>query len=163
MTIAPSATTAWNATAHAGLFGPSRPTASPGPIPSAARPDAARATWSANSAYVVTAPVGAVDQRRLVAARGRPAEHVLGQGDGRDLDVGVRAAQDHPRSLALLAAGGGGVETTKSGSDGGSPASSNVPSDSSSTPSTMWRTETARYSWRSAAAVLAARGQLARR
>jgi hypothetical protein len=40
--------------------------------------------------------------------------------------------------------GGGGVEATNSASEGGSPASSNVPRSSSSTPSAMWRTETAR-------------------
>jgi DNA-binding MarR family transcriptional regulator len=42
------------------------------------------------------------------------------------------------------APGGGGVEATNCGSDGGSPASSNVPRSSSSTPSAMWRTDTAR-------------------
>jgi hypothetical protein len=50
VTIAPSDTTAWNATAHDGVLGPSSPTASPGPIPSDASPDAVRATWSASSA-----------------------------------------------------------------------------------------------------------------
>jgi hypothetical protein len=57
VTTAPSETTAWNATGHAGAFAASRPTWSPGPIPSAARPAATRATWSAKSAYVMTAPV----------------------------------------------------------------------------------------------------------
>jgi DNA-binding MarR family transcriptional regulator len=52
---------------------------------------------------------------------------------GRLLDDGLGQA---PR--------GGGDEATNSGSDGGSPASSNVPRSSSSTPSAMWRTETAR-------------------
>ena len=41
---------------------------------------------------------GAVDERRMVAARRRPADHVLGQRDVRDLDVGFRAAVDHDLS-----------------------------------------------------------------
>ena len=87
----------------------------------------------------------AVDQRRLVAALRRAAHHVRGERQRRDLDLWIRAAQDgHARSLRLHSVGGGGVETRWSGSDGGSPAASNVPSDSSSTPSTRWRTETAR-------------------
>ena len=95
-----------------------------------------------------------VDQRRLVTARGRAGDDVLRQRDLRNVDVGVRAAHGgHARDSTR----GGGVETTYIGSDGGSPDSSNVPSDSSSTPSTMWRTETARYSCRSAGACRRAR------
>jgi hypothetical protein len=50
VTTPPSAATAWNATAQSAPFGPSRPTASPAPMPAAASPDAVRATWSAKSA-----------------------------------------------------------------------------------------------------------------
>ena len=50
VTIAPSEMTAWNATGQVGLFGPSSPTASPGPMPSAASPAATERTCCANSA-----------------------------------------------------------------------------------------------------------------
>ena len=46
---------------------------------------------------------GAVDERRMVAARGRAAHHVLGHGEIRDLDVRLWAAVDQsltPRSGA---------------------------------------------------------------
>ena len=145
VTIPPSATTAWKAITQSGLLGPSRPTASPWPIPSAARPAAARADAVGELGVGGDPAAGAVDQGGLVAAGGGAAEHVLGEGDRRDLDVGVRAAQGHARSLVTAQpTGGGGVETASSGSAGGSPLSSKVPSDSSSIPMTMWRTERAR-------------------
>ena len=131
----------------------------PCPMPSAASPAATRRDPLGELGVGRHGAARAVDQRRLVAARGRAAEHVLGQRDVRDLHIGVRAAKDHAAQPTAAArrryAGGGGVETTKRVSDGGSPVSSNVPSDSSSTPSTMWRTDTARYSWRSARALVA--------
>ena len=57
VTIAPSALAAWKATTQSAEFGPSRPTASPLPIPCSASPAAVRVTRPASSAYVVTAPV----------------------------------------------------------------------------------------------------------
>ena len=50
VTIAPSALAAWKATTQSAEFGPSRPTASPLPIPCPASPAAVRATRSASSA-----------------------------------------------------------------------------------------------------------------
>ena len=96
---------------------PSRPTASPGPMPAAASPAAVARDLLGELGVGRHRAGRAVDQRRLVAARRRAAEHVLGERDRRDLDVGVRAAQDGmPRSLRRLQrryAAGGGVETTK--------------------------------------------------
>ena len=132
------------------LFGPSRPTASPGPMPSAASPDAVARDLLGE---LGVGRDGAARRRRSApacrrAAAAPPSTYSVSD-DGGDLDVGIRAAQDHPRSLCPRASrrsGGGGWRRRSGVSDGVPPVSSNVPSDSSSTPSTMWRTDTARYS-----------------
>ena len=71
VTIAPSEITAWYATAHAGVFGASSPTASPGPMPSAASPAADRADALGELGVGRDGAARAVDQRGLVA-RARP-------------------------------------------------------------------------------------------
>src|SRR5215207_2653223 len=108
VTIAPSATTAWNATGHAGLFGPSRPTASPGPIPSAASPAAAARIRCASSAYVVTAPLAPSIKAGLSPrCSAPPSTYSVSETSGTctsgyGLRRTIRAAYVRPRRLATL-------------------------------------------------------------
>ena len=101
VTIAPSAIAAWKATDPVGRVRAEQADGVALADPVLRQPGRrSRVTRSASSAYVVTAPRRAVDQRGLVAALRRAAHHVRGERQRRDLDVGIRAAQDgHARSL----------------------------------------------------------------
>ena len=77
VTIAPSETTAWKATGQSTLFGASRPTASPAPMPLAPARRATAPTRCRELGVGRDRARRAVDQRGLVAARRRAAEHVL--------------------------------------------------------------------------------------
>ncbi|VXB72337.1 hypothetical protein MICRO8M_50088 [Microbacterium sp. 8M] len=131
--VAPARRIPWNTVANAGTFGQSRPTASPTPIPRAARAPAKRSIWPTSWRYVVSAP----DIPSMSATRSRsssdmpPKRYSWMETAGISTSGNVLLTMGSP-SISVLAAGSGAdagflrfsvahIETESQGGSGSAP------------------------------------------